>query len=36
MKPHITNHNKPLKYEIEFVELWNEYPRKDGSKKKAH
>jgi len=36
MKPQLTNNNKPLKYETEFVELWNEYPRKDGSKKKAH
>ena len=36
MKPQLTNHNKPLKYDVEFVELWNEYPRKDGSKKKAY
>jgi hypothetical protein len=32
--PHITNHNKPI-YCEDFNKMWQTYPRKDGSKKKA-
>jgi len=34
MKSHRTNHNNQI-YTEDFLQFWKEYPRKDGSKKKA-